>query len=74
MTAAGAGYLVYILGRALILGDLVPGWGSLISVVLIMGGVQLAFLGIIGEYVARIFEEAKGRPLYVFRQAPAIDV
>jgi dolichol-phosphate mannosyltransferase len=66
----GAVYLVYILARAVLAGDLVPGWGSLLSVVLILGGLQLLFVGITGEYVARIFEEVKGRPLYFFKQTP----
>lgn len=41
-----------------------PGWTSLLAVVLLLGGVQLLSLGIIGEYVARIFDESKRRPLY----------
>src|SRR3569833_1771782 len=40
------------------------GWSSLIAVVLLLGGVQLLSLGVIGEYVARIFEESQQRPLY----------
>jgi glycosyltransferase involved in cell wall biosynthesis len=64
----GVVYLAYVVARALILGDLVPGWGSVMSAMLILGGVQIAFLGVIGEYVARVFEEAKDRPLYLFKQ------
>jgi dolichol-phosphate mannosyltransferase len=41
--------------------------------VLILSGVQIIFIGLIGEYVARIFEEAKGRPLYFFKQRPRDD-
>jgi dolichol-phosphate mannosyltransferase len=41
------------------------GWTSLLVVVLLLGGVQLLSLGVIGQYVARIFEEAKQRPLYI---------
>jgi dolichol-phosphate mannosyltransferase len=72
LLVAGGGflYLAYILARSVLLGDLVAGWGSLISVVLILGGLQLTFLGVLGEYVARIFEEVKGRPLYVLKQRP----
>ena len=44
--------------------------GSLIATVLILGGLQLAFIGLIGEYLVRVFEEAKGRPLYLFKQQP----
>jgi dolichol-phosphate mannosyltransferase len=42
------------------------GWTSVIAVVLLLGGVQLLSLGVIGQYVARIFEESKRRPLYLF--------
>jgi dolichol-phosphate mannosyltransferase len=49
---------------------IVQGWSSLIIVVLLLGGVQIMFIGLIGEYVARIFEETKGRPLYFFKQQP----
>jgi dolichol-phosphate mannosyltransferase len=50
--------------------QVVQGWTSLIIVVLILSGVQIVFIGLIGEYIARIFEEAKGRPLYFFKQRP----
>ncbi|MBK8870059.1 MAG: glycosyltransferase family 2 protein [Elusimicrobia bacterium] len=43
----------------------VPGWASLMGVILLLGGTQLLALGIIGEYLAHIFDEAKARPMYV---------
>lgn len=64
----GVVYLGYILERWWHKGDLVQGWGSLISVVLIVGGAQLVFIGLIGEYLARTYEESKRRPLYVIRE------
>jgi polyisoprenyl-phosphate glycosyltransferase len=66
----GVAYLVYVVYRYF-MGATVPGWGSTVSVLLILGGTQLVFIGLIGEYLSRIFEETKQRPLYVFKQRPA---
>lgn len=49
----------------LVFGVDVPGWTSLVMVVLFMGGVQLLTLGLIGEYVSRIYDEVKQRPVYI---------
>ncbi len=57
-------YGLYFLVRTLILGNPVPGYPSLIIVMLFLGGVQLICLGIIGEYLARTFQESKARTLY----------
>ena len=57
-----------MLGKALWTGDVVTGWPSLISVTLILGGLQIVFIGVIGAYLGRVFEQAKGRPLYVLRR------
>src|SRR5262249_50828916 len=42
-----------------------PGWTSLMVIVLFLGGIQLVTIGIVGEYIARIYEEVKFRPLYL---------
>jgi dolichol-phosphate mannosyltransferase len=63
-------YLIFIMACYFLGSNLVPGWASIIFVVTFLGGVQLAFVGILGEYIARIFEEVKRRPLYVFKQKP----
>ena len=71
VVACGVLYFAYIVYTLLAHPQqVVQGWTSLIIVVLILSGVQIIFIGMIGEYIARIFEEAKGRPLYFFKQRP----
>ena len=71
VVACGMLYLGYILYTLIAHpGRIVQGWSSLIIVVLLLSGVQIIFIGLIGEYIARIFEETKGRPLYFFKQVP----
>jgi polyisoprenyl-phosphate glycosyltransferase len=50
-----------------VLGSYLPGFGSITIAILLLGGIQLIALGIIGEYVGRIYDEVKGRPLYLIR-------
>lgn len=61
-------FLVIILVRALAFGDPVAGWPSTMSVILLLGGLQMLFLGIIGQYLAKAYLEVKRRPLYVVRE------
>jgi polyisoprenyl-phosphate glycosyltransferase len=58
-------YALFIIGRVLIFGIDTPGYASLLIVVLSMGAIQLVSIGIIGEYLGRLFLEVKGRPIYV---------
>ena len=65
LTAAGAfAYGIYMLIDTLMHGNPVPGYPSLVVIILILGGVQLVAIGILGEYLGRIFNETKRRPLY----------
>jgi dolichol-phosphate mannosyltransferase len=54
-------------------GQFVPGITTVLFAVLLLGGIQLITVGIIGEYIGRIYEEVKGRPLYVLEDGPAPD-
>lgn len=56
---------VYFLLKALIVGDTVPGFPTLITAILFLGGLQLVAIGIVGEYVGRLYHEVKKRPKYV---------
>lgn len=66
-------YASFLVVRTLILGVDVPGYASLMVAVLFMGGVQLLTLGIIGEYLGRVYDEVKGRPLYLVRDSYGFD-
>jgi glycosyltransferase involved in cell wall biosynthesis len=62
-------YIVVRLLRTLFYGIDVPGYESIIVTILFLGGMQLLTLGIIGDYLGRVFDEVKGRPLYIVRAA-----
>jgi len=62
------GYGVYVIGKTLLYGEPVRGYPTLLVVVLFLGGLQLMALGIIGEYLARMFIEVKARPLYLVQR------
>ena len=73
VSLAAIAYGVYFLVHSLIFGTDVPGFPSLIVSIMFFAGVQLVSLGIIGEYMARIYEEVKARPLYVVAEEIGVD-
>ncbi|MGM0455467.1 MAG: glycosyltransferase family 2 protein [Cyanobacteriota bacterium] len=66
-------YAIFLVLRTLIFGIDVPGYASLMVAVLFLGGIQLISLGVIGEYLGRVYEEVKGRPLYLVRDLYGFD-
>jgi len=65
---AALGYGLYIVLRTLLFGNPVPGYPSLLAAVMFLGGLQLLGIGVIGEYLSRMFDESKQRPLYLLKE------
>jgi len=65
---AAALYLLWVIFEKLYFGIDIPGYATIIVLILLLGSMQLFCIGIIGEYVGRTFEQSKGRPIYVAKQ------
>jgi dolichol-phosphate mannosyltransferase len=63
----GLVYLFYVVAMSMTGGGTVRGWPSILVTVLVLGGFQICMIGLVGEYIARTFEQSKGRPLYVLK-------
>jgi hypothetical protein len=68
----GFSFVVYTVLRTLIYGSDIPGFPTLISVILLMSGFILLSLGIMGEYIAKIFTEIKRRPIYIIDETNVV--
>jgi len=66
-------YAIYIIAETLIVGNDLPGYPTLIVAIMFLGGIQLLSIGILGEYIARIFTEVKNRPLYLIKMKKGFD-
>src|SRR6185503_5048269 len=63
------GYILFVLYDHFILGGrLVPGWTSIMSAITIFGTIQLLLFGVFGEYLGRVYEQVKQRPLYIIEE------
>jgi len=68
VSIAAFGYMLFVIFKAILFGEEVAGYPTIITLILFLGGSILLCLGIIGEYLARIFIETKDRPIYIARE------
>lgn len=68
VSAAAFIYMIFIIIKTAIFGDPVQGFPTIVTLILFLGGVQLISIGVLGEYIARIFNESKHRPTYIIRE------
>ena len=61
-------YLIFVVLEKLIKGIDIPGYATIIVLILLLGGIQLLCIGIIGEYVGKVFEQSKERPVYIAKE------
>lgn len=66
--------LIFIVVRAMIYGDPVAGWPSMMCVIILMGGLQLLCMGILGTYLSKIYLETKNRPVYIVREKDGMEL
>lgn len=70
VSVGAAAYLLFVLWARFFTKRTIEGWSSILATVLILGGVQLIVLWIMGEYLSRLYDEAKQRPLFIVRRSP----
>ena len=74
MTVVSFLAIVFIVIRKLIFGDPVDGWASTVCIITFVGGIQLFCMGIMGQYISKIYSEVKRRPHYIIQESNANDV
>ena len=60
-------FIIFIIIRTLIFGDPVSGWPSLVCIITLIGGIQIFCVGILGEYLSKVYLETKRRPIYIVK-------
>ena len=73
ISSASLVYLLVSLGQIIFTASPSAGWSSLIASLMLLNGLTLIFFGILGEYIGRIFDETKNRPLYILRNKPKVE-
>ena len=66
--------LIFIVIRRLMFGDPVAGWASLICVIIFVGGIQMFSIGLMGQYISRMYMETKKRPHYIVSETNQDDI
>lgn len=74
MTFVSVLVLIFIVLRRLLFGDPVAGWASLICVIIFVGGIQMFSIGIMGQYISRMYMETKKRPHYIVSETNQADI
>ena len=62
-------FIIFIVVRTLIFGDPVSGWPSLVCIITLIGGIQIFCVGILGQYLSKVYLETKNRPIYIVKES-----
>ena len=68
IAAIGVVFMLFIIAKAILIGDPVGGYPSLITIITLLGGTQLICIGVLGEYLAKVYNETKNRPNYIIKK------
>ncbi len=62
-------FIIFIIVRTLLFGDPVSGWPSLVCIITLIGGIQIFCVGILGQYLSKVYLETKSRPIYIIKES-----